>query len=78
MIASVRHISKRHVQIRIGEGFGVTIFNVRGRDMEVVVAAHDGSETIRLKVDVPPDQTTSIEWATDEVGVVNILWSDIL
>lgn len=77
MIASVRHISKRHVQIRTEEGYGITVFNVKGnKDIEVIVAAHDGSETIRLKVDAPADQTVSIEWGLDEVGVVNIMYED--
>lgn len=73
--ATVRHLTKNHVTIAPERGYSVTLFNLTGGNVEAIVTADDGSETIRLLVVGPgPDQTMSI--TTDEKsGVVNIVYA---
>ena len=68
--ATIRHMSKDHVTISTVRGFTVTTFTLSEGNVEAVVTADDGSETIRLLVAGPgPHQTMSI--STDEHGVVH-------
>lgn len=53
MTASVKHLSKDHVRIEPGPGWSVVIFNCGSFNVEAVVTADDGSETIRLRVEPP-------------------------
>lgn len=70
---TVRHISRDRVTITPAAGFSVVVFNLAEGNVEAVVAADDGSETIRLLVAGPgPDQTMSI--ANAEGGVVDIVY----
>lgn len=73
---TVRHASKNHVVITPAEGYSVVLFNLAEGNVEVVVVAEDGSETIRLLVAGPgPDQSMGID--TDpKTGVVNIVYRD--
>lgn len=72
--ATVRHLTKNHVTIAPERGYTVTLFNLVGGNVEAIVSADDGSETIRLLVAGPgPDQTMSI--TTDPSGVVNITYA---
>jgi len=72
--AVVRHITRDHVTIAPEKGYTVIVFNLAEGNVEAIVAADDGSETIRLLVAGPgPDQTMSIK--TDKSGVVDIVYT---
>jgi len=72
---TVRHVTKDHVVIMPATGYSVTVFNVSEGVVEAVVAAADGSETIRLLVEPPgPGRTMSVR--RDDFGVIDILYSD--
>lgn len=73
--ATVRHLTKNHVTIAPERGYSVTLFNLVGGNVEAIVSANDGSETIRLLVVGPgPAQTLSI--TTDASGVVNFVYAE--
>jgi predicted RNA methylase len=78
MIASVRHITKHHAQIRAEPGYGIALFTMKGQDIEAIVTALDGSETILLRVEAPHDQAISTSWspADDGATIVNIYWTE--
>jgi hypothetical protein len=70
---TVRHINRDHIIITPGKGYSVTVFKLGGNggDLEALVSADDGSETIRLLVAGPrADQAMVI--STDDEGVVSI------
>jgi len=72
----VRHVDKDHVVITPGKGYSVAVFNIGkiGGDLEAVVVADDGSDTIRLLVAGPtPDQHMAIR--TNDDGSVSILYA---
>jgi hypothetical protein len=52
-IVNVRHITKNHVRIVTAPGYSVVVFNIADGSVEAIVAADDGSETVRLKVEAP-------------------------
>jgi len=49
-IATVKHLTKNHVQITPAEGYSVILMGKSG-NLEAIVAADDGSETIRLRIE---------------------------
>lgn len=74
--AIVRHISKDHVTIAPAKGYSVILFNVADKSVEAVVAADDGSETIRLLV-AAPGAGRSMQIKTHQpTGIVNIYYTD--
>lgn len=74
--AVVRHINRDLITIAPAEGFSVTVFNVADAHIEALVAADDGSETIRLLVEAPgPKRTMSIKRHAP-TGIVNIEYAD--
>ncbi len=76
--ATVRYINKNHVTISPAKGFSVTLFNLVNGNVEAVVAADDGSETIRLLVAGPgPTQTMAIK-SHKPTGIVDILYAEKL
>lgn len=74
--ATVRHLTKNHVTISPERGYSVILFNLAEGNVEAVVAADDGSETIRLLIAGPgANQTMSIK--TDHAsGVVDIVYAE--
>jgi hypothetical protein len=74
--ATVRHLTRNHVTIAPAEGYGVTMFNLTDGNIEAIVTADDGSETIRLLVAGPgPNQTMAIR--TDKrSGIVDIIYAE--
>jgi hypothetical protein len=73
--AVVRHIDRNHVTIAPATGYSVVLFNLTDGNVEAIVAADDGSETIRLLVAGPEaNQTMSIQ--TDKSGVVDIVYAE--
>lgn len=79
--ATIRHISKDHITISPAKGYSVVLFNLHDGNVEAIVAAHDGSETIRLLVAGPgPDQNMAIKTHAIS-GIVDIFYgkkSDVL
>jgi hypothetical protein len=72
---TVRHISKNHVTICAAEFYSVVLFNLADGNVEAIVAADDGSETIRLLIAGPGEnQTMSIK--THDTGVVDIVYAE--
>jgi hypothetical protein len=75
--ATVRHLSKDHIVIAPGKGYSVTVFTlgqVAGGDVEALVAADDGSETIRLLVAGPrEDQAMMLRTRADRA--VSIIYT---
>jgi hypothetical protein len=67
-IAVARHVSRDHVTITPRYGYSVVVFNFStfgGAPIEAIIAAADGSETVRLLVAGPGSaQTISIETET--------------
>lgn len=74
--ATVRHISKDHVTIAPGKGYGVTVFNVADIGVEAIVAADDGSETIRLLVEAPGPKRTMTIKRHEPTGIIDIIYQD--
>ena len=71
---TVRHVSKNHVVIAPATGYSVVLFNLTDGNVEAIVAADDGSETIRLLIAGPAaNQTMSIR--TDDEGMVSIIYA---
>lgn len=74
--ATVRHVSKDHVTIHAGPGYTVTIFSVGDTEVEAVVAADDGQETIRLKLALPGDGRTMEIKRHPPTGIIDIIYKD--
>lgn len=74
-IAIVKHLTKDHVRITPAAGYSVVVFNVSGSDVEAVVAADDGSETIRLTVAAPGSGRT-LAITTKDGNVVDLIYQD--
>lgn len=75
--AVVRHITKNHITITPAKDYDVTVFNVIGTtgDVEAIVAADDGSETIRLLITAPA-AGQKMQIKRDEAsGVINIIYT---
>jgi len=71
----VRHVSKNRVTITCAANYSVTLFNLRDGNVEAIVTADDGSETIRLLVAGPtPTQTMSI--TNNESGITDIVYAE--
>lgn len=72
--ATVRHLNANHVTISPSKHYSVVMFNLTDGNVEALVAADDGDETIRLLIAGPgPNQTMSIK--TDPWGVVDIVYT---
>lgn len=72
---TVRHVSKNHVVIAPATGYSVVLFNLTDGNVEAIVSADDGSETIRLLVAGPDgNQTMSIK--TLDNGIVDIVYTE--
>jgi hypothetical protein len=76
--ATVRHVNKDHITISPAKGYSVTVFNVEGDgNIEALVTANDGSETIRLLVAAPgKGRSLKIE-KHEPTGIVNLIYKDI-
>lgn len=71
---TVRHIGKDHVTIAPAPGYSVVLFNLTDGNVEAVVAADDGSETIRLLIAGPePHQNMAIK-THKPTGIIDILY----
>lgn len=76
--ATVRHINKDHITISPATGYSVTLFNIIGTtgSVEAIVAADDGSETIRLLVAAPEAGRLMQIKKHEPTGIVDITYSD--
>lgn len=75
-IAVVRHVTRHHVTIAPKAGYSVTIFTVtaEGAGVEAIVAADNGTETVRLLVAAPhKGESMSIQYDA-ETNVTNIFY----
>lgn len=69
-IATVRHITRDHVRITPAAGYSVVVFKTIGRDLDAIVAADDGGETIRLRIEAPgSNKLMSIEMSNECVDI---------
>lgn len=69
--AIARHISKNHVNIIASPGYHMVLFTLKDGNVEAVVAADDGSETIRLLVAGPsPTQHMAIKNTPEGVDIM--------
>jgi hypothetical protein len=74
--ATVRHVTKDHVTITPSPDYSVTVFTISNGAVEAIVAADDGSETIRLLIAAPePGRTMRIE-RDEPTGFVDIKYLD--
>jgi hypothetical protein len=73
---TVRHITKDHVVIHPADGYSAILFNLAGGNVEAVIAADDGSETIRLLI-LGPGPTQTMRIKTEEDGTVDIMYMEI-
>jgi len=66
---TVRHLSKDHLMISPAPGYSVTVFNLKGGNIEAIVAADDGTETIRLLVAGPTEnQDLALQYSGRDVN----------
>jgi ssDNA-binding replication factor A large subunit len=75
-IATAEHVSKNHVRVVAADGYEITVFNLKGLDIEVIVVSDNGDEAVRLHVAAAKaGQFTRIDKATDG-SVVDIFYLD--
>lgn len=75
-IATATHVTRDHVRIRAEENYEITVFNLVGADIEVIVVAKDGAEAARLVVAAPKaDEQVRIDKATD--GSVDFFYTRV-
>lgn len=69
-IARAEHVTKDHVRITAGKGFQITVFNLKGVDIEVVVVSDNGDEAVRLHVEAAkPGQFTRIDKTEESIDI---------
>ena len=69
-IATAEHVSKDHVRIKANAGYEITVFNLKGVDIEVIVVSDRGDEAVRLHVAAAkPGQFTRVDKAVDGTSV---------
>ncbi len=77
-IAKAEHISKNHVRITVAEHYEITVFNIQGSDVEVVIVAYDGTEAARLRVAAPVDDERMIIDKAQDGSVVDIRYERMI
>ncbi len=76
-IATATHITKNAVRIKAEEGYGITFFQISGKDIEVIITAIDGNEAARLLVQAPKEDEKLIVDKSTDGTVVDFIYEKI-